>query len=118
MGTNINTGSYCRSAKLGRYTLYRLNRQCVSCLQNNINTTHPSLYVIVAVGALVLPRTIVKSNKIRKIGEASADIAATETYYIKGYCDLEETIKVQISKQRRAVRKMLIISGHRCLLHW
>jgi len=43
---------------------------------------------------------LVKSNivhctwKIRKIGEASADTAATETYYMKGYYNLEEeTIK-------------------------
>src|SRR6218665_2178372 len=28
--------------------------------------------------------------KIRKIGEASADTAATETYYMKGYYNLEE----------------------------
>ena len=35
--------------------------------------------------------------KIRKIGEASADTAATETYYMKGYYNLEEeTIKVKI----------------------
>ena len=27
--------------------------------------------------------------KIRKIGEASADTAATETYYMKGYYNLE-----------------------------
>jgi len=33
--------------------------------------------------------------KIRKIGEALADTATTEIYYIKGYYDLEETIKVQ-----------------------
>src|SRR6218665_2310574 len=34
--------------------------------------------------------------KIRKIGEASADTAATETYYMKGYYNLEEeTIKVK-----------------------
>ena len=34
--------------------------------------------------------------KITKIGEASADTAATETYYMKGYYNLEETIKVKI----------------------
>jgi len=35
--------------------------------------------------------------KIRKIGEASADTAATETYYMNGYYNLEEeTIKVKI----------------------
>ena len=34
--------------------------------------------------------------KIRKIGEASADTAATEIYYMKGYYNLEETIKVKI----------------------
>ena len=35
--------------------------------------------------------------KIREIGEASADTAATETYYMKGYYNLEEeTIKVKI----------------------
>ena len=34
--------------------------------------------------------------KIRKIGEASADTAATETNYMKGYYNLEEeTIKVK-----------------------
>jgi len=33
--------------------------------------------------------------KIRKIGEATADTAATETYYMRGYYNLEEeTIKV------------------------
>src|SRR6218665_4149069 len=33
--------------------------------------------------------------KIRKIGEASADTAATEAHYMKGYYNLEEeTIKV------------------------
>ena len=35
--------------------------------------------------------------KIRKIGEASADTAATEAYYMKRYYNLEEeTIKVKI----------------------
>jgi len=34
------------------------------------------------------------------------DTAATETYYIKGYHNLEETIKVQISGQRRENRQM------------
>jgi len=35
--------------------------------------------------------------KIRKNGEASAETAATETYYMKGYYNLEEeTIKVKI----------------------
>src|SRR6218665_4175476 len=35
--------------------------------------------------------------KIRKIGEASADTAATEAHYMKGYYNLEEeTIKVKI----------------------
>ena len=35
--------------------------------------------------------------KIRKIGEASADTAATETYNRKGYYNMEEeTIKVKI----------------------
>ena len=35
--------------------------------------------------------------KVRKIGEASADTAETETYYMKGYYNLEEeTIKVKI----------------------
>ena len=35
--------------------------------------------------------------KIRKIMEASADTAATETYYMKGYYNLEEEkIKVKI----------------------
>ena len=35
--------------------------------------------------------------KIRKIEETSADTAATETYYMKGYYNLkEETIKVKI----------------------
>ena len=35
--------------------------------------------------------------KIRKIGVASADTAATETYYMKGYYNLEEEkIKVKI----------------------
>ena len=44
----------------------------------------------------------VKSNiviawKIRKIGEASADTAATEAHYMKRYYNLEEeTIKVKI----------------------
>ena len=34
--------------------------------------------------------------KITKIGEASAETAATETYYMKGYYNLEEeTIKVK-----------------------
>ena len=49
-------------------------------------------------------RRLVKSSqiafialKIRKIGEASADTAATETYYMKGYYNLEEeTSKVKI----------------------
>jgi len=31
------------------------------------------------------------------LGEASADTAATETFHIKGYYDLEETIEVQSS---------------------
>ena len=47
--------------------------------------------------------------QIRKIGEASADTATTETYYIQGYYNLEETIKAQISEQRRVVRQMLIM---------
>src|SRR6218665_846256 len=35
--------------------------------------------------------------KIRKMGEASADTAATEAHYMKGYYNLEEeTIKVKI----------------------
>ena len=35
--------------------------------------------------------------QIRKIGEASVDTAANETYYMKGYYNLEEeTIKVKI----------------------
>src|SRR6218665_696914 len=35
--------------------------------------------------------------KIRKIEEASADTAATETYYMKGYYNFEEeTIKVKV----------------------
>jgi len=34
-------------------------------------------------------------GRLEKIGEASADTAATETYYMKGYYNLEEeTIKV------------------------
>ena len=37
------------------------------------------------------------ASKIRKIGEASADTAATETYFMKGCYNLEEeTIKVKI----------------------
>src|SRR6218665_3462860 len=36
-------------------------------------------------------------GRLEKIGEASADTAATETYYMKGYYNLEEeTIKVKI----------------------
>ena len=36
-------------------------------------------------------------TKIIKNGEASADTAATETYYMNGYYNLEEeTIKVKI----------------------
>jgi len=36
-------------------------------------------------------------GRLERIGEASADTAATETYYMKGYCNLEEeTIKVKI----------------------
>ena len=47
--------------------------------------------------------------KIRKIGEASADTATTETYYMKGcYNFEEETIKVK-SEQRRVVRKMKLV---------
>ena len=47
--------------------------------------------------------------KIGKIGEASADTSTTETYYVKGYYDLEETIKLQKSEQRRVIRQMIII---------
>ena len=36
-------------------------------------------------------------GRLEKIGESSADTAATETYYMKGYYNLEEeTIKVKI----------------------
>ena len=36
-------------------------------------------------------------GRLERIGEASADTAATETYYMKGYYNLEEeTIKVKI----------------------
>ena len=43
---------------------------------------------------------------IKKIGEASADTAATETYYMKGYYNLEEEkIKVKIW----AVRQMKLV---------
>jgi len=38
---------------------------------------------------------LLHERKIRKIGEASADTTATETYYIKGCYNLEETIKTQ-----------------------
>ena len=36
--------------------------------------------------------------KIRKLGEASADTAATETYYMKGYYNLEEETKKRAAK--------------------
>ena len=36
-------------------------------------------------------------GRLERIGEASADTAATETYYMNGYYNLEEeTIKVKI----------------------
>ena len=36
-------------------------------------------------------------GRLERIGEASADTAATETYYMKGYYNLEEeTIKVKV----------------------
>ena len=36
-------------------------------------------------------------GRLERIGEASADTAATETYYMKGYYNLEEEkIKVKI----------------------
>src|SRR6218665_2446454 len=45
-------------------------------------------------------------ERLERLGsQPPADTAATETYYIKEYYNLEETIKVQISKQRRVVRQ-------------
>jgi len=37
-------------------------------------------------------------ERLKRSGKASADTSATETYYMKGYYDLEETIKVQKSE--------------------
>ena len=64
----------------------------------------PSRFHACPPGLDPLPHLRVKSSqisfiawKIRKIGEASADTAATEAYYMKGYYNLEEeTIKVKI----------------------
>lgn len=47
-------------------------------------------------------------EKLEIFGRLQLTYPQFETHYINGYCDLEETRKVQKSEQRRVVRQMVI----------